>query len=492
MTSEPLQASPAAPEAVPGLLRQVAALPRESLFLSAMIVCSLVDVFTGWRPAAFIAVPFLSGYFALLWSKIIVNGRILLMCCGAVAAIAAFQQDAAAILGAGSSRMIYLPAFVAMLSFLRAAAGASPIIASAARHLVNQPPPRRYIALSFGGHFFGILLNIGGLALLVEMLRDANTLEAAGGDADIVAWRQRRMTVAVLRGFAAITFWSPLGVSFNLLLVSIPGLTWGQAAPIGLACAASFIGLGWVFDQFQRPKGLRAPPVGPEPGGAGAVATMIAHVAAVSALTWAVEALLRLSFQTALLLAIPAYAFAWAFAAQLSQGRDEPLKSSAALMIDRGVASFPAYANEIAVFAASGFLGAALVALVPREVLQAMFHSLPVAPGVLAGMLVLAVAAFGFLGLNPMIGATILASAVSSAEVPGLPKTAIALAIAAGWACTVVASPMNSALVMTSMLIQRRPWTLAIGWNGPFAIAALAASILVAGAAVQLHLHGAG
>jgi hypothetical protein len=459
------------------LLTRLAALPAEALFLSAVIVLAFVDVFTGWRPAAFVAVPLLIAYFAGLWGRMILNGRILLICCAAIAVIAATRPGAAQILGTGASRMIYLPAFVALLGLLRAAAGASNMIALAGRHLVSQPPSRRYIALSFGGHFFGILLNIGGLALLVEMVRDANTLEAAGGDPDIVAWRERRMTVAVLRGFAGIAYWSPLGVSFNLLLVSVPGLTWGQAGPIGMVCAASFIGLGWVFDQFQRPKGLRPRPITKVRGGARAVAAVICHVAAVSALTGAVEYALSLPFQTALLIAVPAYAFFWLLALRLSLSDPTPVKSSAAILIDRGIASFPTYANEIAVFAASGFLGAALVALVPREALQAFFLSFAVPPGVFCGFLCITVAFLGIIGLNPMIGATILAGAVASAEIPGLPKVAIVLAIAAGWAITVVASPMNSALVMTSILVGKRPRKLAVEWNGAFALGALFISV---------------
>lgn len=189
--------------------------------------------------------------------------------------------------------------------------------------------------------------------------------------------------------------------------------------------------------------------------------------------------MLQLSFQTALLLAVPAYAFGWALGLKLSQADATPIRSSTAIMIDRGIATFPAYANEIAVFAASGFLGAALVALVPREALRAFFLSFAMPPGIFAGLLCITVASLGFLGLNPMIAATILASAVASADVPGLSKTALVLAIAAGWACTVVVSPMNSALVMTSALVGRRPWTLAVEWNGLFGLGAIAAAAIV-------------
>ncbi len=450
-----------------------------------MILLAFVDVFSQWRSAAFIAVPFLIAYFALLWDRIILNGRILLIACGVIAVLAAFSPNAAAVLNSGASRMIYLPAFVATLGLLRAAASASAVIASAGRHLVNQPPSHRYVALSFGGHFFGILLNIGGLALLVEMVRNANTLEAAGGDASIVAWRERRMTVALLRGFACIAFWSPLGVSFNLLLVSVPGVTWAGAAPIGIACTIAFIGLGWVFDRLQSPRVSRPRPRSKEPGGARSVVTVIAHVAAVSLMTWAVEALSHLSFQSALLAAIPAYGLGWAYAISVNRGSRKPVAGSVSLIIDRGFAQFPSYANEVAVFAASGFLGAALIALVPREALQGFFLAFALPPGLMAGFLTLAVAIMGFVGLNPMIGATILASAVASAELPGLPKTAIVLAIAAGWACTVVLSPVNSALVMTAGLVRHSPWEVSVKWNGAFALAALLSSSATVAVAVS-------
>ncbi|HZV20977.1 MAG TPA: hypothetical protein VE986_05455 [Hyphomicrobiales bacterium] len=479
MSAEPINPKPSFPAAGSSLRSPIARLPSASIYLSAVILLCFADIFAGWHFAALAAIPFLAAYFAKVWRVLMANGRILLGACAAVAAIAAFQPGAVGIIGAGASRMIYLPAFVALLGLLRAAAAASKAIAVAGHYLVSQPPRTRYIALSFGGHFFGILLNVGGLALLVEMVRDANTLEAAGGDPNIVAWRERRMTVAMLRGFAAMAFWTPLGVSFNLLLVSVPGVNWADAGPIGILCAVAFIGLGWVFDQFQRPKGLRPRPLKKVPGGAKAMTLVVGHVAMVSLVTWAIEYMLPLSFQTALLLSVPGYAFLWAFFTRLSHSDPAPLKNSAALLVERGIAAFPAYANEVAVFAASGFLGAAVVALIPQEALRGFFLSLSLPVGVLAALLCFSVAFLGIIGLNPMIAATIIASAVASAEIPGLPKPAIVLAIAAGWACTVVASPMNSALVMTAALVRRQPWTLAAKWNGWFALAALLLSMAV-------------
>jgi hypothetical protein len=59
------------------------------------------------------------------------------------------------------------------------------------------------------------------------------------------------------------------------------------------------------------------------------------------------------------------------------------------------------------------------------------------------------------------------------------------LALAAGWAPTVIASPLNSSMVMTATLIGRKPWQVAIEWNGVFAATALAITVVLLAALVR-------
>ena len=444
-----------------------------ALCLAAVTLLTLVDSIAGWRPAAFAAAPILIAYFLREWHKLIINARVLFGLCAVLTAVVLPRADALAILGSAASRMIYLPGFIAMLGLLRAAASVSDVIASAGRHLVAQPPSRRYLALAFGGHMFGILFNIGGLALLVDMTKRANTLAAASGDPRIVDWRERRMTSAIVRGFAAVVFWSPLGVAMNLILASIPDIGWADVAPIGIAVTIAFIGLGWLFDRIQRPPALRPAPRETEPGGARAVAIVVAHVAAITSITGAAELVLLLPFQTTLLVVVPAYAFLWALATSLKRQEARPLAATLGVLRDRGVARFPDFANEVSVFATSGFLGVVLVALVPRATLQALFAALALPPGVIAASLTLAIAALGMIGINPLITAAILASVLSAVDIPGLSKVMLALALVTGWGVTVVAAPMNSSLVMTASILGRTSWEVGIRWNGAFALAVL-------------------
>lgn len=465
---------PNAPAAPPG--RSWADIAA-AVCLTVATLLVLADVLGGWRDAAFVAVPVLALYFALCWRRLMLNSKILFGICLLVIGWAALQGRGQEIYGAAAGRTAYLPALIAMLSLLRAAASCSQIIAAAGRHLVDQPPSRRYVALSFGGHAFGVLFNIGGLALLIDMTRRANTLAAAGGDPRIVHWRERRMTSAVMRGFSAVVFWSPLGISLNLLLTLLPDVRWVEILPIGIAATTGFIALGWLFDQLQRPPGPRPARRPSQAGGWRALAGVVGHVVLLAALTWIAELAFGVPFQTVLLVIVPAYAMLWAFGSHLAQRHPTPVRGSLSVMLREGIARYPAYANELAVFAASGFLGVALVALVPREAMESVLAALSLPPGVFAGLLSLVVVALAFVGLNPLVTAAILAGAAARIEIPGLPAEAILYAIAAGWACTVLTSPMNTSLAMVSSMIGRSPIETGLKWNGAFAATALAIAI---------------
>ncbi len=112
--------------------------------------------------------------------------------------------DPMALFIAGWRRGAAYGAFFFALTTLRDAAETSPLVRRCGRHLVAQPPGRRYAALTGGGHLFGIILSYGAIELLAAMVMRANTLEAAGGSADVRALRSRRMLMAIYRGFCVM------------------------------------------------------------------------------------------------------------------------------------------------------------------------------------------------------------------------------------------------------------------------------------------------
>ena len=350
--------------------------------------------------------------------------------------------------------------------------GASDTATAAGALLTRQPPSRRYLALTVGGHIFGILLNIGGLALLIDMTRRANTLEAGNGEQRIVELRERRMTLAVMRGFACIALWSPLGLALNLLLASVSDLAWIDVAPYGFASALGFMALGFAFDRFEFPRPTRPRAIVDDPKGLPALFKLIGHIGALSGLAMLAEMVTNRPFQAILVNLVPVYATLWLTGIAVSGKKGGVFGFTLQHLRDNGVARWPNYANEISIFAASGFLGVVLAALAPRQALQAAFAAASLPPGVIAAGLACAVVALGFIGLNPMISASILAATLDSISVPGLSHAHAVLALALGWTCVIGTAPLMSSLVMASSLIGRSSSEVGLAWNGRFTIAA--------------------
>lgn len=443
-----------------------------ALCLGAVLILVDIQLLAGWRWGGVLAAPFIIGYFALCWGRIMLSAKLLLGVCALLTLPVLLRPGGIDTLVTAFGRMTFLPAFVAALGLLRAAAGASDTVAAAGRLLVNQKPSRRYAALTLGGHIFGVLLNIGGLALLLDMTKRANTLEAGHGDPRVVEIRERRMTTAVMRGFAAIAFWSPLGVAVNLLLASMPDVAWLDVAPYGFAAALAFMALGFLFDRIENPQRLLVPEPEKSEGGGKAVAGMIGHIVAISGLSMAAEALTHLSFQTILVNLVPLYAAGWLVAGALRAGLP-PLATAFRSLRDEGVARWPGYANEISIFAASGLSGVVLADLAPTDALQAMVSTAALPAGVFAAGLALTVIATGALGVNPMISASILAATFSTITVPGLSHANVVLALSGGWVCIIGFAPLMSSLVMTAAVIGRRATEVGVRWNGRFTLAAV-------------------
>lgn len=448
-----------------------------TLCLSAVIVGTLIDIVFARAWVTAVTALFLLTYLGIEWMRLVFISRLLLIVSAALAVLVILRFDMTLLL-TGARRMILLPAFLAVLSLLRAAATMSPAVAAAGRHLVNQPPSRRYIALVIGGNLFGVLLNIGGLVLLLDMIKQANTLEAAGGDRAIVAWRERRMTVAALRGFSAIPLWSPLGIALNLIL-AIVGITWTDVAPAALLATLGFTALGWMLDLLAAPKGLRVAARSREPRGGWAVFQVVGHVAALFLITLAGELAFDVAFQTVLMFAVPLYAIGWLLAQNIRNQRKRPLRSSVYELYRRGVAQFPFFANETAAFAASGFLGLVLAVIVPRAPVQAALTAIAAGPGVIAAGLALIVFVLAGFGLNPVISVSILAGTVSAVGMPGLSPQLLALALGGAWACTVGFGPWQPSMILTANLLGRTPKEIGLIWNGPYALSAITLWMLV-------------
>ncbi|MEO1910174.1 MAG: hypothetical protein ABGX10_07100 [Paracoccus sp. (in: a-proteobacteria)] len=454
---------PAGGQALPATLRRVA--------MATVMAAALILVFMDARAVTAVGAAALVAFLLLAWHQFRTGTWVPILLSLAVLGLALGRGIDPDVLWQAADRMVFLSALIAMLGTLRSAAAIAPEVLQAGAYVTNQPASRRYLAMTFGGHLFGVLINFGGLALLLDLARRAMSTEAAAHlPAEAREARLRRMTLAVIRGFSMISLWSPFGFATNAILIAVPGLSYMDFGPIGFAMSFVFVAIGWSLDRLdgRRFRRLGLPRPSPPPGSWHGAVALVAHVLALGTSVFAVHALTPLSFQQALICAVPVYGLLWA----ASAGRRAMGQASAGI----GVATRATWARlsdlgaEVGVFAAAGFLPVLLLALLPTGDLRAAVVALGLGPLSLALGLSLLTVVMALCGVNPIVSASVFGSIAAQLAVPGLSNTAIALAITGGWTAVIGLSPFITTLVVASTIMGRSTSRIGIGWNGLYCL----------------------
>ncbi|MDE2580041.1 MAG: hypothetical protein KGL52_00245, partial [Rhodospirillales bacterium] len=222
-----------------------------------------------------------------------------------IALAARHGTDPVGLFLSGWRRGAVYAAFYFALSALRDAAETSRLVRACGRHLVSQPPGRRYAALAAGGHVFGIILSYGSIDLLGAMVTRAN----AGKPAAPV--RARRMLMAVFRGFCVMNCWSPLNVMTAVVATAVPAAPMHLLLPAAFVVAMGMLALGWAEDRLLWRRRPEPAPETPADGGWAVHLRLVALVGLVMALAEAAGALLGVGLVTAVTLVVPSVALAW-------------------------------------------------------------------------------------------------------------------------------------------------------------------------------------
>lgn len=430
-----------------------------SVALIAATVFVLIDGLSGRHLAALAALALITGYLCLSWTLIRTNARIMLMSAvvGAVLYIVFFGDLKG--LGLAASRALYLPSLLTVMTLLRVAAEGARSIAIVTDFLIDQPPSRRFLLLMAGGHVFGILLNLGGYQLLLgvsiaERDRSAPTPE-------IAEIQGRRISSAILIGFAATLLWSPVGVTLNLLLPLVPDIDWIGFLPYGVTLTVVFLFLGWAVDRMgPRPRRKHVPH--PHPGAAGALISLLTLMISVVAISALFEALAGIPMRSAILFVVPALALVWT----LLNAKGAPAQAMHRLS-HGSFRALPESATEICLVTANGFLGLLVAEMIPPDAVMAIATKLSMGPALLAICVMLLIAALSMIGISPMITGAASLGAIISAGLP-VPEIMILLAVLIGYNVAMLISPMTATVGMTAGAVQKSALTVGLRWQGPF------------------------
>ncbi|HBA33262.1 MAG TPA: hypothetical protein DCZ12_03910 [Gammaproteobacteria bacterium] len=126
------------------------------------------------------------------------------------------------------------------MAFIQFPALKSPAMTNIRKMVFQQPPSRRYMALTLVSHYVGALISLSVLGLLSSFIEKQK---------DPLA--KRRIGIAMSRGFSAATVWSPFFISMAVVASLLPTVPWSE-----FALAAFFLGfclllLGWVVDRLE-------------------------------------------------------------------------------------------------------------------------------------------------------------------------------------------------------------------------------------------------
>nr|WP_287836591.1 hypothetical protein [Halomonas sp.] len=369
-----------------------------------------------------------------------------------------------------SGRFAFFATFVVALSMLRLPAYRSRLVRRCGQSMLLQPPSRRYPILSLGSALFGIILNIGVLNLFAAMIEKSNTLSAAQGRGWVREARQRRMMLALLRGFSLAPLISPMGIGVAVVLSSLPQITWPQLAPYILGAAALIFMAGWAVDYFTGPhppanKTYVTPSLRP-------LAQFSVLLIGIVALVFSIAWLLELRLPIAALLGAPTGALLWLAWQRRRLGYGGLPAAITAVHRQLPWLLSPS-ANEIVVLGAAGYLGHVCVGLVDTQQLAPLLAVLDPLGTLNAVLAMLMVVGLAQIGVNPIVTVTLLVGLLPTLGIEGLTPELIGASLMVGWALALMSSPMTASMLILSRFTGVTATRIGYRWNGRFLVAAI-------------------
>lgn len=456
------------------------------LLALAMILLTILSLWQGpaWAGpvAGLVLVPMLAlmAIRANPWRLIFLAVGVVLMI-----AAAATHPDWQAEILAALERGAFIGTYFAALATLRHAADTSPTIRTCGYYLAHQPPGRRYIALTAGGQAFALLLNYGAIPLLSSLAIAGSRDEP---DLEVRKVRQRRMLLAIQRGFGSMLPWSPLAFAVALTSALVPGVSWGRALPYALVSSVLLVAIGWALDTLFKPR-LSHPAQPRKPGEAGswtAVLPLLGLLVGLMSLTMVLHEVTGLKVTAIVLLVVPVIAIGW-FAIQAPPGGR--IEGATARTRRYVLFDLPGYRDEMILLPMAGVIGS-LGGTLLAPAIAASGVDLSAIPGWLILLaLVWLTPLGGQIGMNPILAVTLMIPLIPPAAAIGLHPNAIFIAITAGWALSASSSPYTATTLMLGSYAGVSARRVGLVWNGAYT---LISGLALSGWVVAMWAFGLG
>lgn len=433
------------------------------LLLTVSVVLGRLGWWTSAPYAASVAVVV---YLLLQCRKLNRGGLIGLGATLTVGAAALFTSDPARIMGTALERVAFFAALLTALAFLREAAGSSRLLRRAGSSLLHHPARRRYLFMTTASHLVSIVMNFGVIYLFTPLILRLAPRGSSPGD----SLQVRRLTLAMLRGFAAMCMWSPLSLSFAVTVESM-----GGAVPelpmmaVGAVGAVLIMTLGWTMEPSPPDDAAFTT----RAHGIGDLRNVIGIAIAVVGIASGMAYLLNASLIMGVIVACPVIAMGWACMTTDTRQHAGETPSRALRHIGAGVVQrLPTQRNEMAILGGAAFIGAVVGEVVTPGMTSHVIDTLRLSGLGIAMAASLLIVAVSQLGIGPLISVSVLGSALATLP-QGPAPLLLGVSLMGGWGIAVGVTPVAAGTLSIGHLLSLPASRVSRGWNGPFSILAL-------------------
>ncbi len=376
-----------------------------------------------------------------------------------------WNEQAGQVLTSGFSTGSFIATFFVALTTLKYAAATSPSIQLCGRFLSQQPPGRRYAALTVGGQLFGLLLNYGSISLLGSMTMVNASKEK---NEEIRNHRVRRMLLAIQRGFVSTLSWSPLSFAMVIPTSLIPGTSWALCFLPGLVNGVILAGVGWLLDTLFKPKLSTAVVAKRQVEGSWfAILPLIILLLVLISLLAVAYWFTGVRVLALVMVIVPLLSMAWV-AVQARGNR--PLQQVAKRSSEYLMVQLVDFRGELVLLVMAGYIGTVASPLLGSLMITLNIDLTVVPAWIVLVLMVWLIPLAGQLGMNPILAVTLIAPVLPDAVQLGVSPVAVVISVTAGWLLSGVSSPFTATTMIIGNFAGVSSTHVGQRWNGAYTL----------------------
>lgn len=343
--------------------------------------------------------------------------------------------------------------------------------------LYQLPCGQRYLGLGLASQFFGGLLGLAGIAMMMEM---AASEETSGTAQKISSF------CAISRGYAALSLWSPMYSNMSIVLALYTGTEWIAVLPYALAVSALLIALGAVLERIQRTADGRSDEEGVAQQSPAQLlrSSLPVILAMIGFVAFMVLTSHWLGVPIAAVIIASAPAAAWILNVRRAAGSTGRM-AEAGRALGRDFLKFQAMAGEVMLFLASGCAGTVMASAIPAAWIAVVAQFLGGSPFLGSLFVSTSIVLLSATAIHPMLGAVLVASSLTP-QMLGLPVIAHLCAVLVGWGLAIIVTPFSVISIMASRMSGIPILAISLRANLLFVVLSLSLSALVLGSATRL------